>query len=221
MAQTNVAVAALRGRVLSGSLAPGERLGETELAVELGMSRTPIREALRMLAAEGLVEITSNRGARVTQWSIEELRNVFEIRIRLEGYAARLAAERATTQQIENLEQIAGQIAHNSRPGPRKNLAEVSRLNSQFHNGLLDIAGSASLKVAVAGVIHASVLSRTQESFDDEAFARSNKHHFEIVAALRAGQGEWAESTMKSHLLSAWASLVGPSDKTTEDIPEG
>ena len=218
MAQLDSAVETLRGRILSGDLAPGGRLGETELATELGMSRTPVREALRLLAAEGLVEIASNRGARVIEWSQEELDYVFEVRVRLEGLAARRAAARATKAQADHLHAIATAIAGNAKPGPTQDLAEVQRLNSEFHAGLVKVARSSTLEVALAGVVHAAVLNRTQESFDDEALDRSWRHHVEIVAALRAGDGEWAESTMHSHLLSARASLLGPRRELTDTL---
>jgi DNA-binding GntR family transcriptional regulator len=210
MAQLDSAVETLRGRILSGDLAPGERLGETELATELSMSRTPVREALRLLAAEGLVEIVSNRGARVIEWSAEELDYVFEVRARLEGLAARRAAELITREEVDRLHAIASAIADHAQPGPTQDLTAVQRLNTEFHRGLTDIAGSSTLRVALAGVVHAAVINRTQESFDDEALDRSVRHHLEIVAALRAGDGDWAESTMHSHLLSARASLLGP-----------
>jgi DNA-binding GntR family transcriptional regulator len=194
MAQVDTAVEMLRERLISGALMPGDRLGEAELAIELKMSRTPVREALRLLSAEGLVEIQANRGARVAEWNDDELDAVFEIRLRLEGLAARRAAERATVEQADRLHEIASQIAFHARPGAERNLEEIARYNSQFHGEILEIAASQALTSAVAGVVFLSVLSKTQESFDDAAFQRSVNHHFEIAAAIRAGQGAWAES---------------------------
>jgi DNA-binding GntR family transcriptional regulator len=213
MAQVDTAVEMLRERLISGALMPGDRLGEAELAVELKMSRTPVREALRLLSAEGLVEIHANRGARVAEWSEDELDTVFEIRLRLEGLGARRAAEKATAEQADHLHEIATKIAFHARPGQQRNLEEIAKYNSQFHGEILDIAGSQALASAVAGVIFLSVLSKTQESFDDAAFERSNHHHFEIAAAIRAGQGAWAESTMRSHMLSARTSLLAANAK--------
>jgi len=215
MAQVDTAVVMLRDRLISGALAPGDRLGEAELAEELGMSRTPVREALRILSGEGLVEIEANRGARVSYWSEAELLNVFEIRLRLEGLAARRAAERATPAQADRLHEIATLIAVYAKPGRDRDLEKVALHNSEFHGELLQIAGSPALSSAVAGVVFLSILSKTHESFDDEAFRRSVNHHFEIVEAIRAGQGDWAESTMRSHMLSARASLLA----NTVDFP--
>lgn len=209
MAALDHAVEVLRDRILSGELPGGSRLGEVELARELGMSRTPVRQALLRLAAEGLVDIASNRGARVIARSDSELEYVFEMRARLEGLAARRAAVRATDEQIELLDKIAHELAEHSRAD---RMDAVTRLNSQFHGTLIEIADSSTLASGVAGLLHASVLARTQGSFDADAKERSNNHHLEIVAALRAHDPDWAESVMRSHLLSARASLLGPRD---------
>ena len=85
---------ALRSAILNGSIRPGERLGEVELSSQFGVSRTPIREALRRLTAEGLVVFQPNRGARVAEWSLSDLEDTYEIRARLESYGAALAAQR-------------------------------------------------------------------------------------------------------------------------------
>ena len=86
----------MRDRILQGEYAPGERLGEVELAEKLGVSRTPVREALRRLSAEGLVDITTNKGARVVEYPAHDLDHIFLIRARVEGLSARTAAHRAS-----------------------------------------------------------------------------------------------------------------------------
>lgn len=215
MAALDHAVEALRDRILSGQLPGGSRLGEVELARELGMSRTPVRQALLRLAAEGLVEIAANRGARVIARSDSELEYVFEMRARLEGLAARRAATRATDEQIELLDTVAHELAVHAREG---RMDVVTKLNGQFHGTLIEIADSSTLANAVAGLLHASVLARTQGSFDQAAQERSSNHHIEIVAAIRAHDPDWAESVMRSHLLSARASLLGP--RTRPDVAE-
>lgn len=207
MAAVDQAVSALRDRILSGQAPGGTRLGEVDLARELGMSRTPVRQALLRLAAEGLVEVTPNRGARVIVRSDSELEYVFELRARLEGLAARRSATRASADQLDLLDTLARDIAVAADDHDNDT---VTRLNHRFHGLLIEIADSATLATSVAGLLHASVLARTQNAFDDAAQQRSNNHHVEIVAALRAGDPDWAESVMRSHLLSARASLLGP-----------
>ena len=215
MAAVDRAVENIRERILAGDLTGGDRLGEVELATELGMSRTPVRQALLRLAAEGLVEVTPNRGARVLVRSDRELEHVFVLRARLEGLAARQSAELATDAQIDMLDDLAQQIGIYAE---KRDLSTVSVLNSQFHGLLIEIANSATLARSVAGLMHASVLARTQNSFDDAAQRRSVAHHIEIVAALRAHDGEWAESVMHAHLLSARASLLGPRPRPIHDL---
>ena len=217
MAAVDVAVSALRDRILSGQLAGGARLGEVELATDLGMSRTPVRQALLRLAAEGLVEVTPNRGARVIVRSDRELEYVFELRARLEGLAARRSATRATAEQLDLLDTLAHDLADAADKG---DMDLVTPLNGRFHGLLIEIADSATLATAVAGLLHASVLARTQSSFDEAALHRSNNHHIEIVAALRANDPDWAESVMRSHLLSARASLLGPRRRPDEHQDE-
>src|SRR6187397_2530431 len=99
-------VAVLRDLILTGDLEPGSRLGEADLATRLQVSRTPIREALPRLAAEGLVELIPNRGARVVSWSTEDLEQIFEIRLRLEPYAVSLAVPRLTDDDLDELQEL-------------------------------------------------------------------------------------------------------------------
>jgi DNA-binding GntR family transcriptional regulator len=207
MAAVDRAVEALRDRILAGEFEGGVRLGEVELAGELGMSRTPVRQALLRLAAEGLVEIAANRGARVIVRSDRELEYVFDLRARLEGLAARQSATRATPEQLDLLDNLALEIGQYTAV---RDMAMVTKLNARFHGTLIEIADSVTLATSVSGLMHASVMARTQSSFDEAAHQRSVNHHIEIVAALRANDPDWAESVMHSHLLSARASLLGP-----------
>ncbi|MET7394338.1 GntR family transcriptional regulator [Dactylosporangium sp. NPDC005572] len=201
------AVEQLRERILGGEYAPGERLGEVDLAEKLGVSRTPVREALRRLSAEGLVELTTNKGARVVEYPREDLDHIFEIRARLEGLAARSAATTASAADIDRLDAIATELKEHSEAG---RLEEVYRLNADYHATLNGLAGSPVVAATVAHLVHASVLMRTLHAFDEAAHRRSVNHHLEIVAALRARDGDWAEAVMRAHLLSARASLLGP-----------
>src|SRR5690606_13313750 len=99
MAQFEDAVDRLRAWILSGRYEPGVKLGAAEVAQELGMSRTPVREAFRTLSMEGLIELSANRGARVAIWADDDLDSVFETRVALEGTASRIAAHRITLTQ--------------------------------------------------------------------------------------------------------------------------
>ncbi|MEU8246096.1 GntR family transcriptional regulator [Nonomuraea sp. NPDC048916] len=208
------AVDELRSLILAGQYAPGDRLGEVELAEVLGVSRTPVREALRRLEAEGLVELVANKGARVVAYPSRDLETIFELRARIEGLAARQAALTAGPDDVARLREVAVDLRDHAERG---DLDSVYRLNSEFHQSLVRLGGSALLGQSISSLIHSSVLLRTYSSFDEDAMRRSVNHHLEIAAAVRAGDPEWAEAVMRAHLFSARASLLGPrhQEKTT------
>ncbi len=209
--ETESVVDGVRRLILSGQYASGDRLGEVELAATLGVSRTPVREALRLLAAEGLVEITPNKGARVIAWSPAELEEIFVLRAQVEGLAARRAAERITAEALDELEELA--LAHAEATAVRgdRDLDRIYELNGLYHAGVVQAAGGgASLTGVVSSLVHSVVLHRTLHTFDDVAMERSSRHHIEIVTAMRNRDPEWAECVMRSHLLAARAALLGP-----------
>lgn len=212
------AVDGVRGLILRGEYAPGARLGEVELAEALGVSRTPVREALRQLAAEGLVELVPNKGARVVAWTSDELEQVFELRAQVEGFAAHQAALRATDDDVARLAELAA--AHAEATAARdRDLERVYELNAAFHGGIAAAGGGATLQGVLGGLVHTVVLHRTLHTFDDAAMERSSRHHLEIVDAIRARDGVWAESVMRSHLLAARAELLGPRRIPTPEEP--
>lgn len=206
--QFDAAVTRLRERLLSGVDAPGTPFMAAELAIELGMSRTPVRDALRTLASEGLLDMEVNRVARVTEWSPEKIDGVFEIRIRLEGLGSRLAAEKITEREADELEALALRIKALGDPGPEQDAQAVQQLNSEFHSRVIAIADSPSLAVAMNGVVHAALLTRTRAAYTDDEQRRSSMHHLELVAAFRAGSADWAESVMRSHLLQGKLAIL-------------
>src|SRR3954454_19300768 len=115
-------LASLRELILDGDLRPGTRLGEVELADRLGVSRTPVREALSRLAAEGLVEVAPNRGARVATWTVAELEGVFDLRASLEPRLTGFAVARAAGDDVEELDALARRMHEVGGPGPGQDL---------------------------------------------------------------------------------------------------
>jgi DNA-binding GntR family transcriptional regulator len=204
------ALADLRELILAGDLAAGEHLGEVELADRLGLSRTPVREALTRLAAEGLVALEAHRGARVTSFSREDLHGIFDVRRALEPRATARAAAHATAADLDALEVLAARMLAVGAPGPDQDLDALVDLNRDFHARLLDLARAPALGAALANVVHTPVVTRTFHAYDAASLARSLAHHVEIVAALRAGDGDWAGAVMASHLGNARAVMVGP-----------
>jgi DNA-binding GntR family transcriptional regulator len=202
------AQAALRDAILRGELTPGAHLGEVELAARLGVSRTPVREALARLAAEGLVEAHAHRGARVVSFSAEDLDGIFDVRLALEPRATGRAATRATDADVEALDELARRMLAVGAPGPDQDLDALVPLNRDFHARLLDVADAPALAAALGTVVHTPVVLRTFHAYDAASLARSLAHHAEIVAALRAGDADWASAVMRSHLGNARAVMV-------------
>lgn len=196
------AAASLRDEILSGLIPSGTRLGEAELAGRLSVSRTPIREALSRLAAEGLVEIQPNRGARVATWTTEQLREIFELRLRLEPHAVRQAVPNLSGSQLDELDELAEAMN-------RADLSRLVELNRRFHGLFIDAAGSPPLAAALRGVTHAAVVHQNFHDYSPDALRRSLNHHVEMVAAARAGDGDWAEAIMRAHLYNARSTMLG------------
>lgn len=199
---------ALRELILHGEFPPGSRLGEVELAERLGVSRTPVREALTRLAAEGMVDVVPNRGARVSSWSLTELEAVFDLRATLEPRVTALAVPRADADDIAELESLALEMAEIGRPGPDQDLDALVQLNHAFHGRLVTLADSPALATALAGAVHAPIVLRNFHTYDDASLRRSLAHHIEIVAAFQARDPDWAAAVMTAHIRNARAVMV-------------
>lgn len=202
------ALARLRELILDGDLRPGTRLGEVELADRLGVSRTPVREALTRLAAEGLVEVAPNRGARVATWTVAELEGVFDLRASLEPQLTGFAVARATAEDVEALSELAQQMLAVGTPGRDQDLDALVPLNRAFHDRLVAVAGHPALATALAAAIHPPIVLRNFHTYDEASLRRSLAHHAEIVAAVRAGDAAWAHAVMTAHISNARAVMV-------------
>lgn len=191
----------IREEIAAGTYTAGARLREEELSAALGMSRTPIREALRRLSAEGIIEFSTNRGAQVSAWTDEELNEIFDLRALLESYAAGRAAERMNDEDVEQLDQLADAMeAITSKGGP---LGELAQLNNTFHQLLLSRSGSPQLVTLTQAIVHVPLVQRTFERYSGEHLRRSSLQHRELVDACRVRDGGWAEAVMRSHVLAA------------------
>lgn len=202
------AAGTLRDLILHGDLAAGTRLGEVELAERLGVSRTPVREALTRLAAEGLVEIVPNRGARVASFTVDELEAVFEVRAALEPRLTGLAVPRATVADADALDELAQRMLRIGRPGRDQDLDALVGLNLEFHDRLVALAAHPAMATALAGSIRTPIVRRNFHTYDAASLCRSLAHHVEIVAALRAGDPAWASAVMTAHIHNARAVMI-------------
>ncbi|QOC92316.1 GntR family transcriptional regulator [Micromonospora craniellae] len=199
---------ALRSAILNGSIGPRARLGEMELSRQFGVSRTPIREALRRLTAEGLVVFQPNRGARVAEWSLSDLQDIYEIRARLESYGAALAARRIDADVLDRLDVLCDQMEELARRMGPQDLDRIATLNSELHHLVLKAAASPRLTSLLSAVVEVPLVVRAFRLYTPDALARSMAHHRDLVAALRARDAEWASSTMRAHVLAARTVLL-------------
>jgi len=216
---TDRVVGTLRELILHGELAPGSRLGEVELADRLGVSRTPVREALSRLAAHGLVDTAPNRGARVATWSLAEVEGVFDLRTTLEPRLTALAVPLATATDLADLEQLALATVLAGSPGPMQDLDALVSLNRRFHDRIVEIAAHPALAGALATAIQTPLQRRNFHAYDAPALRRSLAHHVEIVDAFRAGDEGWAAAVMTAHIRHARTVMVRAADPPPTDPP--
>ncbi|MEM9551408.1 MAG: GntR family transcriptional regulator [Pseudomonadota bacterium] len=193
----------IRARILSGELATGERLKEQVLASDLGLSRTPVREAITRLIHEGFAERSEGYSTRVADFPEDELDQIFEIRRRMECYAAERAAELATEGQIAELDRLTTAMEAITPPEGDAAYREISELNALFHRVIAQAARSPRLTAILSIAVDIGIVSRTYHSYSRADLIRSAQHHRELVDAIRARAPDWAASVMSSHVLAA------------------
>ena len=194
----------IREAIVDGRIGPGQRLKEEELARELGISRTPVREALLILQAEGLVDAAPNRGAVVRSHDAADLEDLYQLRALLEGYAARRAATRVNEVDLAGLWSSCERFDHLADADVR----ELVRENLLFHNVILDACGSARVAHFVRKVIELPLVYKSYIWYSPDQRRISAHYHRQIVRALEAGDGERAELIMKEHVFEARDLLV-------------
>ncbi len=193
----------LRTGIIEGVYPPGARVTEQEIAASAEVSRTPVREALRRLEAEGLLRFVPHQGAFVTRWSEQDAEDIFELRAMLEGHGARLAAGRATDEDMQRLRRLAEDQCKEAAERPTGYLERIADLNSQFHRLLQQVAASTRLQATLATLSSAPLVLQTFRNYDGDDLNRSAHHHMEMVEAIEAGDGDWAAAVMHSHVMAA------------------
>jgi len=195
----------LRSAIIAGELHPGERLMEIQLAEELGVSRTPVREAIRKLELEGFVVMIPRKGAYVADITLKDVADVFEIRAALEALAAELASQRATDEELDELERALiaiGEVIDGD------DMDELVARDTHFH----ELIYRASRNSRLAQMT--SLLSEQIQRFRARTLAHpkrrriSLKEHYALVEALRARDPELARRTAKAHIESAEQALM-------------
>ncbi|MDA3628231.1 GntR family transcriptional regulator [Saccharopolyspora oryzae] len=187
----------LQARIASGRLLPGDRIFEQDLAVELGISRVPVREAIRMLQSEGFVDVPpGRRGVFVRGLDRQQAKELFEVREALEVYAARLAAERAEPGDVE----VMAELAQRSRAALESgDIDQMSNANEAFHEKLVDLSGN-DLLASMLEPLHGRLAWLFRMNLEPERVCRE---HEAIQAAISAGDADRAAEVAKQHVLSS------------------
>lgn len=193
--------------IVNAQYAPGEHLKEEDLSVAIGVSRTPVREALRRLANEGLVVFTRNQGTFVSRFDLDEIDEVFELRAMLEAHGAARAASRISDAQIDRLDLLteAMEALRGQEDGVSGSYVhDFQRLNAEFHKVIIEAARSQRLEAMLAAVIDIPLI--LMKHYNWRALIdldRSCQQHRELIAAFRARDHDWAQSLMRAHVLGA------------------
>jgi DNA-binding GntR family transcriptional regulator len=188
----------LRTLIVRGELAPGVALQETQLSEELGISRTPLREALKLLAAEGLLELRSNRSAQIAPLRQSEIAEIFEVISAIEGIAARLAASRITNQELRRLTLLQQRMEAHHDNGK---LEDYFKINQEIHGFIVACAKNGVLRST-----HDTLLARAERA---RYFALSSRtrwddsvrEHRQVLKALKARDAEAASRALTQHVL--------------------
>ncbi len=195
----------IRHDIVNGVLKEHERLTEQALAKRLGLSRTPIREAISRLVHEGFVERQGGYSTRVAQFSTDETEQIFQLRLLLEGYAARRAATFASDTQIKSLRQLANTMTACTPPRSAEDYDTIARANEAFHRLICEAARSPRVTALLTVAVDVGLVAKTYRLYSEQALMRSCQHHHELVDAIASRSPQWAESVMSSHILAAQA----------------
>lgn len=188
----------LKSRILSGDFAPGERLTEEHLAEELGVSRTPVREALHKLEQDGLIQPLGSRGFCIPQDSPEEIEDLFELRAVLEGYTLKIICEKITEEQLDILEEIVERADEALR---RQRIDEVFHWNTRFHDTLHSLVADKRRFYNLIVNMRKYVLRYRKDTLQYLGAAkRASDGHRQIILALRLRDPDLCERVMRVHI---------------------
>ncbi|WP_076998858.1 GntR family transcriptional regulator [Variovorax sp. KK3] len=191
----------LRQRIFNRELEPGSWIDELKLADEYGISRTPLREALKVLAAEGLVTMKVRRGAYVTEVSEKDLADVYHLLSLLESDAVGVVAERATAAQLSELESLHAELEAAAMPG-QVDRAHFFSINERFHMRVMAIADNRWRDQMVADLRKVMKLNRHNSLLKAGRIAESLEEHRAVMAAIKARDPDAAMARMQAHFRS-------------------
>lgn len=190
----------LKHKILTGEIVSQTRLMEIDLSEKMNVSRTPIREAIKKLSDDGLVKIVPRRGAYVANISIKDMLDVFEVREDMEGFAAKLAAQRINEEQKEELSRIAAEYdAALDTPEDKETIIEM---DEKLHNFIVSCCGNGTLSELVKYVQELSLRFRYLYYNDYSLYKSTSEQHHRIVEAIKNGRADEARKEADAHVKS-------------------
>jgi len=195
----------LREDILNGRYKDFEELREVAIGEEMGVSRTPVREAFRQLELEGLIQIIPNKGAYVTGITEKDVKDIYMIRSLLEGLCARWATEHITKEQMEEMEENVYLARFHAQKG---HMEQMTQLDGRFHDILYEACNSKILESKLKD-FHQYVLRGRRKSLSSkERGLKSNEEHEQIMEAIKAGDADRAEMLANQHMINAYQNMV-------------
>ena len=207
-------VSSLRDSIIKGELNPGQKLTEPELAEKLGISRTPIREAFRQLESEGFLTVIPRRGAVVSRITKKEVSDFYELKSLLEGYAARIAAEKITEKGIEKLRKINEQLLVLAE---KDDVDAFFSKNDEFHNTFISYCGNEKLLEFHEHLVRRFMRFRLGALSVPGRLMGIVKQHRTIIRALAEKDGPLAEAVVLEHALLSGVELA---ERVEQDVAE-
>jgi DNA-binding GntR family transcriptional regulator len=202
----------LRDMIIEGTLAPGTRLNERVLCEQLAVSRTPLREAFKVLAGEGLIELLPNRGAAVAELSVADIEQTFEVLGALEGLAGRLACQRITEAELTEIRALHYEMlaAH-----ARRDLAAYYKINHVIHDRINASAGNAVLSATYLQMNARIQNLRFRSNFNQDKWNAAMKEHSAMLDALERRDGQALHAILEHHLLTKRDTVVADLSAST------
>ena len=195
----------LREDILNGRYKDFEELREVAIGEEMGVSRTPVREAFRQLELEGLIQIIPNKGAYVTGITEKDVKDIYMIRSLLEGLCARWATEHITKEQMEEMEENVYLARFHAQKG---HMEQMTQLDGRFHDILYEACNSKILESKLKDFHQYVLRSRRKSLSSKERGLKSNEEHEQIMEAIKAGDADRAEMLANQHMINAYQNMV-------------
>ncbi len=203
----------LRDQIYQHELTPGDAIDEMALCERFGISRTPLREALKVLNSEGLIELIPRRGSFVRSMDIEELNELFPVMAVLEGLCAREAVEKCTAQDLQQLEKMHEKLETFAEQG---NIDSYYEQNFVLHQAVQDLSGNKWLQRVIGDLRKVLRLARHMQLTIPGRLEESLEEHRQIMKAFSKNDPDMADQNMQNHLKQQWKSLVKKSKLETK-----